>query len=172
MAHVGAQQAAPVEPELRDGPAEPTVRPALVERLRRNADSWLPTSDHTIEAHNLLKEAAAEIRRLLAAAPKPEPVEPVAWCPALTYPGYEAQRVWANGKPRQQDIDYWAKEGCGITYAYAHPAAAPKPLTDEQIEQGRRETFSTENPFCPCDSKTMRKAVRWAERRHGIKEQA
>ena len=41
-------------------------------------------------------------------------------------------------------------------------------LTDEQIERGRRETFSTENPFCPCDSKTMRKAVRWAERAHGI----
>lgn len=42
------------------------------------------------------------------------------------------------------------------------------PLSDEQIEQGRRDTFSTENPFCPCDSKTMRKAVRWAERAHGI----
>ena len=51
-----------------------------------------------------------------------------------------------------------------------HPptGAAAEPLTDAQIEQGRRETFSTENPFCPCDSKTMRKAVRWAERAHGI----
>ena len=39
-----------------------------------------------------------------------------------------------------------------------------EPLTDAQIEQGRRETFSTENPFCPCTDKTMRKAVRWAER--------
>lgn len=37
-------------------------------------------------------------------------------------------------------------------------------LTDTQIEEGRRETFSTDNPYCPCDSKTMRKAVRWAER--------
>lgn len=42
------------------------------------------------------------------------------------------------------------------------------PLTDEQIEKLRRETFSTENPFCPCDSKTMRKAVWAAERAHGI----
>ena len=48
------------------GPVEPTVRPALVERLRRNADTWLPTSDHTLEAHNLLTEAAAEIERLNA----------------------------------------------------------------------------------------------------------
>lgn len=36
-------------------------------------------------------------------------------------------------------------------------------LTDEQIEQGREAIFSTNNPFCPCDSKTMRKAARWAE---------
>ena len=36
-------------------------------------------------------------------------------------------------------------------------------LTDEQIEAGRAKTFSINNPYCPCDSKTMRKAVRWAE---------
>lgn len=52
-----------------------------------------------------------------------------------------------------------------------NPAVFPRgavPLTDEQIEKLRRETFSTENPFCPCDSKTMRKAVWAAERAHGI----
>lgn len=43
-----------------------------------------------------------------------------------------------------------------------------KPLTDEQIEKLREATFSTGNPFCPCDSKTMRKAVRAAEHAHGI----
>ena len=36
-------------------------------------------------------------------------------------------------------------------------------LTNEQIEKGRQEVFSTSNPFCPCDSKTMRKAARWTE---------
>lgn len=36
-------------------------------------------------------------------------------------------------------------------------------LTDEQIENGRKQVFSTDNPFCPCDAKTMRKAARWAE---------
>lgn len=56
----------------------------------------------------------------------------------------------------------------------AAPAAAQpaqrerKPLTDEQIEAGRKAIFSTDNPFCPCDRKTMRKAVQWAERAHGI----
>lgn len=36
-------------------------------------------------------------------------------------------------------------------------------LTDEQIEYGRKQVFSTDNPFCPCEPKTMRKAARWAE---------
>lgn len=36
-------------------------------------------------------------------------------------------------------------------------------LTDAQIEQGWRDTFSTNNPFCPCDLKTFTKAARWAE---------
>jgi len=48
-------------------------------------------------------------------------------------------------------------------------ADAQQPLTDEQIEKGREQTFSVNNPYCPCDSKTMRKAVRWAEAAHGIK---
>ena len=50
--------------------------------------------------------------------------------------------------------------------------AGRKPLTDAQIESGREATFSTGNPFCPCDSKTMRKAVRWAEAKHGITDAA
>lgn len=47
------------------------------------------------------------------------------------------------------------------------PAVQAQPvraLTDAEIERGRHETFSTDNPFCPCTDKTMRKAVRWAER--------
>lgn len=43
-----------------------------------------------------------------------------------------------------------------------------KPLSDSQIERLRQSTFSTDNPYCPCDSKTMRKAVQAAERAHGI----
>lgn len=37
--------------------------------------------------------------------------------------------------------------------------------TDAQIARGWRDTFSTENPFCPCDLKSFTKAVHWAERR-------
>lgn len=42
------------------------------------------------------------------------------------------------------------------------------PLTDGQIERLREATFSTNNPFCPVDQKSMLKAVRAAERAHGI----
>jgi hypothetical protein len=43
-------------------------------------------------------------------------------------------------------------------------AQAQQGLTDERIEQGWRDTFSTSNPFCPCDLKTFTKATRWADR--------
>ena len=45
--------------------------------------------------------------------------------------------------------------------------AARKPLTGltrEQMEAGRHQVFSTNNPFCPCDSKTFRKVSEWTER--------
>ena len=49
------------------------------------------------------------------------------------------------------------------------PGPRPEPgeakaLSDRAIEFGWRETFSTENPFCPCNLKSFTKAVRWAER--------
>jgi len=50
----------------------------------------------------------------------------------------------------------------------APPQPEREPLTDEQIERLRKNTFSTDNPFCPCDRKTMQKAVRATERAHGI----
>lgn len=48
-----------------------------------------------------------------------------------------------------------------------HPidtAGAPSALDTKQIEAGWRDTFSTDNPFCPCNLKSFTKAVRWAER--------
>lgn len=40
--------------------------PDIAQRLRANAAAWLPTNDHTLEAHNLLELAAAELERLRA----------------------------------------------------------------------------------------------------------
>ena len=40
-------------------------------------------------------------------------------------------------------------------------------LTARQIEDGWKRTFSTNNPFCPCNLKSFTKAVRWAEHEVG-----
>lgn len=45
---------------------------------------------------------------------------------------------------------------------------ARKPLTDPHLEKLREATFSTGNPFCPCDSKTFRKVARAVEHAHEI----
>jgi hypothetical protein len=45
-------------------------------------------------------------------------------------------------------------------------------LSDEQIENGWRDTFSTDNPYCPCNLKSFTKAVRWAERHIATTPQA
>lgn len=50
------------------------------------------------------------------------------------------------------------------------PVKPRTPLTEVEIERLRNETFSTSNPFCPVDRKSMIKAVRAAERAHGITE--
>lgn len=56
-------------------------------------------------------------------------------------------------------------------YVYARTAQADarrEPLTDAQRRKMRDDTFSTSNPFCPCDQKTFDKVTRAVERAHGI----
>lgn len=45
-------------------------------------------------------------------------------------------------------------------------APALVPLTPAEMEKGRDQIFSINNPFCPCDSKTFRKVAEWVERHH------
>ena len=45
----------------------------------------------------------------------------------------------------------------------AHEAQR-QPLTDKKIKAGWEATFSTNNPFCPCDLRSFTKAASWAER--------
>ena len=49
-------------------------------------------------------------------------------------------------------------------------AAVPAmvPLTRDQMEKGRDQIFSINNPYCPCDSKTFRKVAEWVEAHHGV----
>lgn len=44
------------------------------------------------------------------------------------------------------------------------PAGGVEELSESQIQEGWESTFSTNNPFCPCDLRTFTKAARWAER--------
>jgi hypothetical protein len=69
---------------------------------------------------------------------RPEEQEPVAWSPSLMYPNYEKERVWLNGKPRQEDVEYWSKNGNRITYVYTHPPRREwQGLKEWEINDGR-----------------------------------
>lgn len=103
-----------------------------------------PPGDARIEA------IASIIRRRMWIAPKPAaPAKTtLAWNPDFLAPVDAAEAVAEPVEPAQ-----------------ATPAAAvPKRLTSMQIRAGWEDTFSTNNPFCPCDLKSFTKAVTWTER--------
>lgn len=58
---------------------------------------------------------------------------------------------------RLSDLIQWCK-----------PVPKPQPLTEGEMEKGRDQIFSINNPFCPCDSKTFKKVAQWVERHHRI----
>ena len=118
--------------------------------------------------HNTAEAQSAELRNLIAAA-----------LADARRDGAEAMREAAANACRQaRPIGgrAWSaeQESCfeALTHVADYVGALHLPtgerhavmLTDEQIEHGREKVFSTGNPFCPCDAKTMRKAARWAER--------
>jgi hypothetical protein len=57
-------------------------------------------------------------------------------------------------------------------YMDGRAVQSTNPLTDTQIEKIRTEIFSTDNPYCPVDRKSMRKVAKAIEAAHNIKEQA
>lgn len=85
---------------------------------------------------------------------------------------WEAFEAWArpNGYDlRRNDVlgHYSSLDTSRAWAGYRAALAARKPLaglTREQMEAGRHQVFSTNNPFCPCDSKTFRKVSEWTER--------
>ena len=88
-----------------------------------------------------------------------EKQEPVAWID-----GGDLELMRKHGRGC---IAWGTQQNNANTPLYTTPPAAAQQqwtgLTDEEIEKGRDQTFSINNPYCPCNSKTMRKAVRWAE---------
>jgi len=91
--------------------------------------------------------------------------EPVAWRYRMA-----GDLQWQYTERQEQTTHADEVQRVAVYAPSAQPVEPPRvPLTDAQIEKLREQTFSTNNPFCPCDSKTMRKAVRAAEATHGIK---
>ena len=128
---------------------------------------WVPTPLYQ-SFFESLQNAKAALETQPAAQPSAQ-CDAVAWC-ALTPSGKIA---YFEGKPMVMPGPVGNEHhphALVLASAPATPAATAQaaPLTDEQIEAGRHATFSTGNPYCPCDSKTMRKAVRWAEAQHRI----
>lgn len=72
-------------------------------------------------------------------------------------------REWLGPNGRENTASLLLYEAMKALESQAAPSAAPAELTDADIERGWHQTFSTSNPFCPCDLKSFTKAVRWAE---------
>jgi hypothetical protein len=75
--------------------------------------------------------------------------------------------VWLDVDKATYDYHSEPEADRRIVYATrdANPTVDERPaLTDEQVEKGWRATFSTGNPYCPCNLTSFTKAVRWAER--------
>ena len=100
------------------------------------------------------------------AAPAPQPAQPSE--PAQPEQGEQvAFTEWWGSQPDDSPT-YQATFAAGYRAALQSAQPVALPLTDEQIEKLRDKTFSINNPFCPVDSKSMRKAVRATESAHGI----
>lgn len=149
-------------------------------------------SNYCLQCEALSRELAA-----LKAQQSNEQVEPVAWIEhhkggdnlnweEVNHPYAKATPLYTHppvptAQPEQEPVAQYIGEnwdGSIVqlyedlekgTKLYTTPPQR-KPLTDAQLEKGRGQTFSINNPFCPCDSKTFRKVARWVEAAHDIKE--
>ena len=110
---------------------------------------------------------AAEKRILAKLQATQEPVHAGELPPPPTLS--DDERQWLHYNPNTSDIEEWVY---GYAVAYARAALSARkpltPLTPAQMEKGRDQIFSINNPFCPCDSKTFSKVAEWVERHHGI----
>lgn len=139
-----------------------TPTPQQIIELAREAGFALGFSSPALEKH---QRFATLLLERFGQAPAVQQ-EPVAWeSTTPTFEKYITQSRYEKFKPGAQR---WYKPYRCTACTHPAPAEVRGPLTDAQIEAGRQRVFSTNNPFCPCDSKTMRKAVQWAERAHGI----
>ena len=129
-----------------------------LDALEAKGDAWIV----------LERKAKAAIREALAEQPAQQ--EPVAWRLWDEDPLGGTDHRWAYYDKSDFVDGVDPTKHFKVEPLYTSPPAQRKPLTDEQIEKLREKTFSTGNPYCPVDSKSMRKAARAIEAAHNIKE--
>ncbi len=168
-----AEQAAILEAEL--------AQPVQASDKWEGAEEWMPLA-WELCADECGEEACTEL--IWEGGPIPEPwgdrwlkyEDEAKRLIALVrkhIPSVAVQPVQAGELPDEREaFEAWRKtmqDGYNEWDAWKARAAlaARKPLTGltrEQMEAGRHQVFSTNNPFCPCDSKTFRKVAEWTER--------
>lgn len=122
-------------------------------RERLDGDDWFDLNDADKEQYRDCWEAA---RSVLSGSP--------ALTDALTQVR-EVVKAWRNGAYAVQGPSPLRDIEAILAALSPAPEVAPVPeLTSKQIEAGWHATFSTSNPYCPCNLKSFTKAVRWAER--------
>ncbi len=110
----------------------------------------------------LINKHARELREALTTPP---PASDDARVGGETVPTLQAMfQVCANER-RMQEADALAVAIAALAAAQPADGGEKQFLSDAEIEAGWRETFSIDNPFCPCDLGPFRKAVRWTERK-------
>jgi len=136
-------------------------------------ESWMILNEAICDAIDALAEQPAQ--------PQQEPDDFDVWKARALQAEAVIAKFMEQPQPAQQEpvgkvnelFDEAVIEQCGFDrelLVYTSPPPQRKPMTDEQIEKLREKTFSTGNPYCPVDSKSMRKAARAIEAAHGIKE--
>lgn len=108
--------------------------------------------------------ALAQAVALLAEALTGWKTQNPAWSPALHFDRVE-KFLEAQPLPVTVDLAHLDAVDAELDATAAEDAqpAALELLTDAVVRKGWQHTFSTENPFCPCDLKSFTKAVRWTE---------
>ena len=127
-----------------------------------------------IQAGSIEAVQAANQRLAQAAQPVREPAQ-LEQSEREAFEAYALKTVCTNEDLQQRHLTgYWSQElnylwrGWSARASLQSAQTVLETLTDEQIETLRDRTFSINNPFCPVDSKSMRKAVRAVECAHGI----
>lgn len=96
------------------------------------------------------------------ASPNPRYIEihrDFAWEPLVRQS--DAQAALAA---KDAEIEMLTKQNSAYASLTKNIDALTAELTAKQIEAGWKATFSTNNPFCPCDLRSFTKAVQWTER--------